>query len=108
MTRFRYQFTLVFIAVLFFGLIAKLFYFQILKKADYAVDRSSFVKKIPISRGEIVDRNNKVLAIDMNKYTLEFNPVSSKEDKNLLFAQLNKIFAFEPNKKFVCHLVFCK
>lgn len=94
MTRFRYQFTLVFIALLFFGLIAKLFYFQILKKADYAVDRSSFVKKIPISRGEIVDRNNKVLAIDMNKYTLEFNPVSSKEDKNLLFVQLNKIFAF--------------
>lgn len=91
MSRFRYQFTLVFIALLFLGLVGKLFYFQILKKKDFEVDRSQFKKKIVIARGEIVDRNNKILATDMNKYTLEFNPVKTKENKDALFNKLQSI-----------------
>ena len=91
MSRFRYQFTLVFIALMFLGLVAKLFYFQVIKKAEFEVDRSQFAKKTPISRGEIVDRNNKILAVDMNKHTLEFNPIQSLEDKEKLFSNLQSI-----------------
>jgi cell division protein FtsI/penicillin-binding protein 2 len=95
MSRFRYQFTLVFIALMFLGLIAKLFYFQVLKKSELEVDRTRFERKIPISRGEIVDRNDKILAVDMNKYTLEFNPVKSLEDKEKLFNELQKIIGLK-------------
>lgn len=100
MSRFRYQFTLVFIALMFLGLVAKLFYFQVIKKSELQVDRSRFEKKIPISRGEIVDRNSKILAVDMNKYTLEFNPVKSSEDKDLLFKNLQRIIGLK-NKNLV-------
>ena len=91
MSRFRYQFTLIFVALLFLGLAAKLFYFQVLKKSELEVDRSRFKKQIPISRGEIVDRNNKILAVDLNKYTLEFNPGQSSENKDDLFNKLKPI-----------------
>lgn len=104
MSRFRYQFTLVFIALMFLGLVAKLFYFQVIKKSELEVDRSRFEKKIPISRGEIVDRNNKILAVDMSKYTLEFNPIEAKkdsqEDKSKLFDDLQRIIGLE-NKNLI-------
>jgi cell division protein FtsI/penicillin-binding protein 2 len=95
MSRFRYQFTLIFIILLFLGLAAKLFYFQVLNKSKFEVDRSRFKKQIPVSRGEIIDRNKKILAIDLNKYTLEFNPVESKEDKDKLYQALNRIIGLK-------------
>ena len=93
MSRFRYQTALVFIAFFFLVIIGKLFQFQVLEKKELQADRNSFKEKILISRGEIVDRDNKILAVDLNKYTLEYNPVKASVDNQELFEKLSRIIA---------------
>ncbi len=95
MSRFRYQLTLIVFAIAFLALAGRLFQFQVLEKSKLEVDRSLFKEKILISRGEIVDRNDKILAVDLNKYTLEFNPLESNEDIDLLYNSLNQIIGLK-------------
>ncbi|TWW08009.1 hypothetical protein E3A20_28610 [Planctomyces bekefii] len=93
MSSFRYRLIQVLLILAFLAIALRLFQFQILEGHKY---RKVAQRANPdlVSRGEIVDRNQKVLCIDLNKYTLEYNPTETKEDRYYLAARLNEIIGF--------------
>jgi len=102
MSKFRFFLIAVFFSLVFIAIIGRLFQLQILEAHKYAYKNKNKAT-INLPRAEIVDRNDKILALDVNKYTLEFNPLDVKEDREKLAANLNAIFPF--NKK---HLLYSK
>jgi cell division protein FtsI/penicillin-binding protein 2 len=93
MSSFRYRLVQVLLILAFLAIALRLFQFQILEGHKY---RKVAQRANPdlVSRGEIVDRNQKVLCIDLNKYTLEYNPAETKEDRYQLAARLSEIIGF--------------
>lgn len=97
MSSFRYRFIQIIILIAFAAILVKISQYQIFQRDKYK--GSGYLNgDINIVRGEIVDRNNKVLALDLNKYTLEFNPAESNEDRAKLARELEKIFGFKNHK----------
>ncbi len=97
MNSFRYKLAKILLAIAFVAIAVRLFQFQIIEGFKYSKQVKDYRKQLQpiyLSRGEIVDRNNKVLALDIDKYVLEFNPCESKEDKAALAKKLEKIFGF--------------
>ncbi len=74
-------------------IIARLAQFQLIEGQKHAshVKNSLRSNSIDVPRGEIVDRNDKVLALDLTRYTLEYNPVESNEDRYALGVRLQEI-----------------
>ena len=71
------------IIFIFFILLIKIFYLQIIKFENYsALAKNNSLKVIPIApiRGQILDRNGEILAENKLIYTLEINP---KNENNL-------------------------
>jgi cell division protein FtsI (penicillin-binding protein 3) len=94
---FRYRFIQIAILIAFAAILVKISQYQIFQRDKFK--GSGYLNgDINIVRGEIVDRNNKVLALDLNKYTLEFNPAESNEDKAKLARELERIFGFRNHK----------
>jgi cell division protein FtsI/penicillin-binding protein 2 len=91
MSKFRYRFIQIFIVLAFLLIVSKLFKVQILESAKYQRKINLTKTKINKSRGEIVDRYSKVLALDINKYTLEYNPLMDSEDREELAKKLGQI-----------------
>lgn len=93
MSFFRYRLFQFLILLAFAGIVARLFYFQILnhEKHKLAVQKFHRQQNLDVLRGDIVDRYGKILALDMNKYALEYNPVSSTENRRLLSNQITRI-----------------
>lgn len=94
MSNFRYRTTQIFIAFAFLVILGRLFQFQILDGKKYSDYIKLYGKSYHISpaRAEIVDRNDKILALDLTKYTLEYNPAKTDEDRDLLAQKLAAIF----------------
>ena len=71
------------IIFIFFILLIKIFYLQVIKFENYsALAKNNSLKVIPIApiRGQILDRNGEILAENKLIYTLEINP---KNENNL-------------------------
>lgn len=96
MSKFRYRLIQVFLLIAFVAIALRLAQFQILEGTKHAnyVKNSGKHLQINAARGEIVDRNEKVLALDLTKYTLEYNPVDTSEDRYRLGLNLNRICNF--------------
>lgn len=100
MSNFRYRLIQILMALAFLVILGRLFQFQILDGKKYAAYTQLYGKghKISPARAEIVDRNDKVLALDLTKYTLEYNPVNTDEDRDLLAYNLANIITLKnPN-----------
>lgn len=93
MSKFRYTLIQVFFAIAFLLIIAKLSQYQVFQRDKYK-GQGYFNSDINTVRGEILDRNSKVLALDLNKYTLEYNPIDEVVDKKKLAAELERICGF--------------
>jgi cell division protein FtsI/penicillin-binding protein 2 len=91
MSKFRYRFIQIFFILAFLLVVSKLIKIQILDSAKYQRKTSLTATQLNKSRGEIVDRYSKVLALDINKYTLEYNPLINDEDKEELANKLSQI-----------------
>jgi len=81
----------VFVLILYFGLVGRLFYIQILQKSKYqnlAQNQSTRKKELLAERGSIYDCNFNTLARDIDKYSIGVNPTHLK-NKN----QVAKIMA---------------
>jgi cell division protein FtsI/penicillin-binding protein 2 len=93
MSKFRYTLVQGLIAFAFLVIVGRLAQFQILEghKHAAAVKKNSQSSVQDVPRGEIVDRNEKVLALDLTRYTLEYNPVICNEDRAQLIARLQSI-----------------
>jgi penicillin-binding protein 2 len=82
LSRFRGRVLIVsiFTSVLFFALISRLFFLQVVKYSDLAAqaegNRTAIVPIIP-NRGLILDRNGIILATNYSAYTLEVTPSKS-------------------------------
>lgn len=96
MSTFRYRTIQIFILIAFAAILFRLFQLQILEGPKHAAIINKLKSKAdkPSSRMDIVDRNGKVLALDVSNYTLEFNPRESSEDIEKLFYSLNRITGF--------------
>ncbi len=83
MSKFRYTLVQILIALAFLIIIARLAQFQILEGHKHAASiKNNQMSNLPdVPRGEIVDRNDKVLALDLTRYTLEYNPVLCNENR---------------------------
>ena len=81
-------------AIAFLLILGRLFQFQILegKKHSEITQRYGKSRTVNPARAEIVDRNDKVLALDMLKYSLEYNPAETDEDRAELVTKLSEIF----------------
>lgn len=93
MSGFRYRIVQVLLFLAFALIALRLFQFQILEGHKY-IGKSKKNEAVEIARGEIVDRNQKILCIDIDKYTLEYNPAETKEDRAYLAAKLYEIVGF--------------
>jgi cell division protein FtsI/penicillin-binding protein 2 len=93
MSSFRYRLVQILLILAFFVIALRLFQFQILEGHKYRKVAQRVNPEL-LSRGEIVDRYQKVLCIDLNKYTLEYNPTESDEDRSALAMKLNEIIGF--------------
>ena len=95
MSGFRYRIIQILLAAAFLVIVGRLAQFQILDGTKYkALRQEEKPTVVNLARGEIVDRVGKVLALDLNKYTLEYNPLDLDEDRSRLAAQLSQIFPF--------------
>lgn len=97
MSTFRYRLIQILLVIGFLLILGKLAQYQIFQRDNFK-GSGYFNADINTIRGEIVDRNNKVLALDINKYTLEFNPANSNEDRKALAQKLEKICDFKNHK----------
>lgn len=93
MSKFRYILVQVLIGIAFLVIVGRLVQFQIIegRKHAAAVKSNSQSNTPDVPRGEIVDRNEKVLALDLTRYTLEYNPVICNEDRTQLISRLQEI-----------------
>ena len=91
MSRFRYRLIQIILVFAFFVIVGRLAQFQILDAKKYRHVNNPNAEKVNQARGEIVDRNSKILALDINKYTLEYNPLDIKEDREDLAYKLSQI-----------------
>lgn len=84
-------------AAAFVVIFVRLFQFQVLehKKFNVIHKNKNSGTKINIERGDIVDRNSRVLALDIDKYTLEYNPTKTNEDREQLALKLDRIIGFK-------------
>jgi len=81
------------IIFIYFVLLVKIFYLQVIEFDNYSLlAKSNRIKIIPIPaiRGQIIDRNGEILAENKLIYTLELNP-KNKDDLNKLKQQLSSI-----------------
>lgn len=91
MSGFRYRLIQIILGLAFLLIVGRLGQFQILEAHKYKRPANQKIAKINQARGEIIDRNSKVLALDLNKYTLEYNPLEVDEDRELLASKLSRI-----------------
>lgn len=103
MSRFRYRLIQMFVVTSFFAIVGRLFYLQILQgPSSYKrVKQMHQSIKSEINRGELTDKFGKTLAMDIERYTLEYNPVaaSKKENKEELARKLGAIFEFTESSR---------
>lgn len=103
MGRFRYRLIQVIVLVSFFIIVARLFNLQIIQGSKFykRVKQLRTNVKSLTNRGEITDKFGKTLAMDIERYTLEYNPceASKKENKSVLARELAAIFDFPESSK---------
>jgi cell division protein FtsI/penicillin-binding protein 2 len=103
MSRFRYRLIQIFVVSSFFLIVGRLFYLQIIQGPNFhkRVKQLHQSIKSEINRGEITDKFGKTLAMDIERYTLEYNPVaaSKKESKEALALKLGAIFDFTESSR---------
>jgi cell division protein FtsI/penicillin-binding protein 2 len=75
---------------LYIGIIAKLFYIQIISPQKYISDSYLKTNKITAERGKIFDRNKKPLAFNQNSYLLYIEP-KKIDDKTELIKKLDSV-----------------
>ena len=94
MSRFRYRLIQIFVVSSFFLIVGRLFYLQIIQGPNFhkRVKQLHQSIKSEINRGEITDKFGKTLAMDIERYTLEYNPVaaSKKENKEAIKLAFNQ------------------
>lgn len=84
--------------MVFAVIFGRLFYLQIIQGSKLLAQAKRFQQTAskPKYRGDIVDRYNKVLALDVNKYSLEFIPSKTiKEDRQKLARKLSRIISVD-------------
>jgi len=103
MSLFRYRLIQAFVVISFFAIVSRLFYLQIIQGPSFykRVKQLHQTVKSEINRGEITDKFGKTLAMDIERYTLEYNPVanSKKENKEELARKLGAIFEFTESSR---------
>lgn len=101
MSNFRYRSIQILIAIAFLVILGRLFQFQILEGAKHSAITQRYGKSRTVNpaRAEIIDRNDKVLALDMLQYSLEYNPAETKENRTELAAKLRQIFPLKDDLK---------
>lgn len=97
MKLFRYQLFKYAAITIFLAIFARVFYLQIIKGPELyeAAQKNQFKVKDRTFRGDIVDRLGKVLALDVSRYTLEYNPKVCNENKDKLTSKLARIITFD-------------
>ncbi|GAA0747548.1 peptidoglycan D,D-transpeptidase FtsI family protein [Clostridium oceanicum] len=96
----RFTAFVIIIFLVFIGIISRLVYLQVLNSQQFkekANNRS--IREIPEAapRGEILDRNNNVLATNKQNYMLVYNETS--ESKKDFFKTMNKVFDILDERK---------
>ncbi len=93
MSPFRYKLFQTFVLISFAAIFIKLFQLQILEHSKHINEvRNNHNRQISETlRGDIVDRFGRVLALDISKYTLEYNPIKTKENRETLAYNLANI-----------------
>lgn len=101
MSLFRYRLFQIFVILAFAVIFARLFDLQIIQghKLSKAAKKFHSKAKEAIFRGEIVDRFNKVLALDISKYTLEYNPSNKEPDRELLATEVANLLGLKKAPK---------
>ena len=99
--RLRLILSLVFVIVLAFILLARLFYLQIIRQSDFTTladkNRISVVPIVP-NRGLIQDRNGVVLAQNYSGYTLEISP-AKVDDLEATINALSALVSIQPKDR---------
>ncbi len=78
-------------------IVARLAYLQLYKGSQFhnRVKQLHALHNSNINRGDIVDRSGKTMAMDIDRFTLEYNPVASdRENREKLATKLSQIFKF--------------
>lgn len=96
----RFTAFVIIIFLVFIGIVSRLVYLQVLNSQQFkekANNRS--IREIPEAapRGEILDRNNNVLATNKQNYMLVYNETS--ESKKDFFKTMNKVFDILDERK---------
>ncbi|HUX90209.1 MAG TPA: penicillin-binding protein 2 [Gallionellaceae bacterium] len=99
--RLRLIISMVFVLVLVFILLARLFYLQVVRQSDFTTladkNRISVVPIVP-NRGLIQDRNGVVLAQNYSGYTLEISP-AKVADLEATINELSKLVDIQPKDR---------
>lgn len=85
---FRRGFTLVFVLLLAFVFSGKLFHIQVVQAAELnkiSKDKRAVPFVIPSLRGDIVDRNGKVLATTDERYDVQLSPKNTKVNGGMFY-----------------------
>ncbi len=98
MSLFRYRLFQIIAVLAFTAIFGRLFYLQIIQgdKLSKEARRNQVKAEDRIFRGDIVDRIGKVLALDVSRYTLEYNPRNTTENRDVLAKELCKIVKIDP------------
>ena len=103
MSNFRYRLIQILVLISFSVIVIRLFNLQIIQGSKFyrRVKQLRTNVKSLINRGEITDKFGKTLAMDIERYTLEYNPseASKKENKSVLARELAAIFDFPESSK---------
>ncbi len=93
MSTFRYRLFQIFILISFVAILVRLLQFQVLEHGKHLNEvRNNHNRQIAETlRGDIVDRFGNVLALDISKYTVEYNPLDTEENKQQLAYNLARI-----------------
>lgn len=86
------------------GLFGRMFYLQIIKGEEFnklAENNRIKTEVVPPSRGKILDRNNQLLALNQQTYTLVFEKLSihSKEDLYQIALKIGDILKYDPKQQ---------
>jgi len=92
---FRYRLFQIFVLVSFAAILVRLLQFQVLEHGKHLTEvRNNHNRQIAETlRGDILDRFGKVMALDISKYTLEYNPLNTDENKTQLARNLARIIS---------------
>lgn len=96
----RYNLFYVVMAAIFIGITGRLLYLQVVMAEEYREKANSNKYKnvsVAAARGDIVDRNGKILATSVQNYVLQFS--ETEESKKNFFKTMSKVFEILDEKK---------